>query len=721
VSFFNELHRRNVIKVGIAYVVMAWLVMQVSDVILNNIAAPDWVFLVILLLLGIGFLLAMFFAWAFELTPEGLKREHEVERSQSITPQTGKKLNNLITVIMALAVGYFAIDKFILSTAQIAAPVETTAKAEPEQTASQETPAKSNNSIAVLPFVNMSADPDQEYFSDGISEEILNALAKVKELKVAGRTSSFAFKNKNDDLRLIGDTLGVEHILEGSVRKSGTMIRITAQLIQVEDGFHLWSESYDRELEDIFAIQDEISAAILVQLKAHLIGVDIEALASSEQTNSEVYELYLLARQQIYARTTPAIQFASDQLDKAIAIDPDYAPAQALRGITTLLLSEWSYGDIPNLEAESQAKVYLDKSLELDPMLAEAWAGKGLYHSNRPGEDSQEIAALQKALSINPNLMDASNWLQIAYGETGQNRLSLEILEKMVDRDPLYRPAFNNAVLAYNQFGMHEKSWALIERIRPFMRGDESVKFSEANTWLSMGKPSKALPVYDKILADHPDLAPTRFRLSMALIQTGQYERLAKEGLAGFKVGGLISLKRTEEATLMAEKMAKEGDIPPLMFLLYRTGQVERLVELFELRWPDLDSFEADYPDDGFGHTFMLNMAQAFIKTGNEDLALDALKRVRTAHEKSLTEGIISRFFTLQEARYFALMDDQEEAIARLEQAADMNTTTALPLEAIWPEFRSLRGHPRFEANQARMVENLNRERAELGLESVEI
>ena len=209
----------------------------------------------------------------------------------------------------------------------------------------------------------MSPDPDQEYFSDGISEEILNALAKVKELKVAGRTSSFAFKNKNDDLRLIGDTLGVGHILEGSVRKSGTTVRITAQLIQVKDGFHLWSESYDRELNDIFAIQDEIAAAILVQLKAHLIGVDINALAESDQTNSEAFELYLLARQQLYARTTPAIKFAAEQLDKALAIDPNYAPAQALRGIATLLLSEWSYGDIPRLEAGAQAKVYLDKSL----------------------------------------------------------------------------------------------------------------------------------------------------------------------------------------------------------------------------------------------------------------------------------------------------------------------------------------------------------------------
>jgi len=721
VSLFKELQRRNVFKVGIAYVVMAWLVMQVSDVVINNITAPDWVFQTILLLLGIGFLFAMFFAWAFEMTPEGIKREHEVDRSQSITPQTGKKLNGLIFAVMALAIAYFAYDKFVVSGGHDVAPVEVATTAESEQSDSEAVPKVSDRSIAVLPFVNMSADPDQEYFSDGISEEILNALAKVKELKVAGRTSSFAFKDKNQDLRLIGDTLGVQHILEGSVRKSGTMIRITAQLIQVEDGFHLWSESYDRELNNVFAIQDEISAAILVQLKTHLIGVDSENLASSERTNTEAYELYLLARQQLYARSTGAIQFAADQLDKAIVIDPDYAPAQALRGIANLLLSERSYGDIPYLEAMSGAKIYLDRAMELDPVLAEAWAGKGLYHSDRPGEDSQEIAALQKALSINPNLMDASNWLQIAYGENGENRRALEILEQMVDRDPLYRPAFNNAVMAYNVFGMQDKSWALIERVKPFIPGDESILFSEANTWMSMGQPSKAIPVYDKLLIDQPNVAPTRGWLSFSLLQTGQFERLTKDGLPWAQVIGLSVLKRNEEATLLAEKLAAEGNIPPLLFLLARTGQTDRLIELFELRWPDLDTFEADYPDDGAGHGFMLTMAQAFAKTGNEERAVDALKRVRSAHDKSLKEGVDSRLIMFDEARYYAQMGDQEVALEHLEKAAGLNTMVSSEISSIWSEFESLRGHPRFEAAQALMVKNMNKERANLGLDPVVI
>jgi TolB-like protein len=249
---FEELKRRNVFKVGTAYVVLAWLLAQVTDIFLEPFGAPEWVIKTILLLLIIGFPLALLFAWAFELTPEGLKKEKDVDRSQSITHETGQKLNFAIIFILVLALGYFAIDKFVLEPQRKAETARQSASpvAEPD--------TSSDKSIAVLPFVNMSEDAGNEYFSDGISEEILNSLAKVKDLKVAGRTSSFAFKGRDQDLRQIGDALGVNHILEGSVRKAGAKVRITAQLIQVEDGFHLWSETYDRELTDVFAIRGHI-------------------------------------------------------------------------------------------------------------------------------------------------------------------------------------------------------------------------------------------------------------------------------------------------------------------------------------------------------------------------------------------------------------------------------------------------------------------------------
>jgi TolB-like protein len=248
-GFFEELKRRNVFRVAIAYIVVAWLVLQVADVVLPTFQTPDWVMPAFTFLLALGFPVALTFAWAYEMTPEGIKREKEVDRSQSITRNTGRKLDFIIIGVLVVAIAFLAYDEFVIEPAQEEA--RTTANSEASEVIETDIPEMS---VAVLPFVNMSADPDQEYFSDGISEELLNQLVKIRGLQVAGRTSSFAFKGRNEDLRSIADQLNVAHILEGSVRKAGDRVRITAQLVKASDGYHLWSETYDRDLSDIFAI-----------------------------------------------------------------------------------------------------------------------------------------------------------------------------------------------------------------------------------------------------------------------------------------------------------------------------------------------------------------------------------------------------------------------------------------------------------------------------------
>ena len=245
-NFFAELKRRNVFKVAAAYIIVGWLIMQVGDTLAPALLLPGWINSALAFFLILGFPLALFFAWAFEMTPDGIRKEKEVDRSQSITHVTSQKLNNLIIGLLVLALGYFMFDKFVLAPGRNAAEIDAAVQTAQDSTPTPPT-ADNARSIAVLPFVNMSDDAANEYFSDGISEEILNALAKVKDLKVAGRTSSFAFKGKDQDLRTIGETLGVENILEGSVRKSGNQVRITAQLVKASDGFHLWSETFDRE------------------------------------------------------------------------------------------------------------------------------------------------------------------------------------------------------------------------------------------------------------------------------------------------------------------------------------------------------------------------------------------------------------------------------------------------------------------------------------------
>jgi len=241
-SLLQELQRRNVFRIALAYILTTWLLLQVADVVLNNIGAPDWVFKAMQLVLALGSLPAVLFAWAYELTPEGVKREKDVDRSQSVTHMTGRKLDRTIIIIVVLAVGYFAYNKPTGgSTRDTDAQADATSASDIQlaQQGAAGAAVLDGSSIAVLPFVNMSSDAEQDYFSDGISEELLNLLAKIPEFRVAGRTSHFAFKGRNDDLRDIGKSLGVANILEGSVRKSGNRVRITAQLVQVEDGFHL--------------------------------------------------------------------------------------------------------------------------------------------------------------------------------------------------------------------------------------------------------------------------------------------------------------------------------------------------------------------------------------------------------------------------------------------------------------------------------------------------
>jgi len=710
-SIFNELKRRNVFRVGIAYVVLGWLLLQVTDVVVPIIDLPDWVDKLVLFLLVIGFPLVLFFAWAFELTPEGIKREKDVDRSHSITTDTGRKLNYTIIGLLAVALVYFAWDNF--------AP----APAQPETAqAPQPVAAEDDNSIAVLPFVNMSSDPEQEFFSDGISEEILNALAKVRDLKVAGRTSSFAFKGQNQDLRTIGEALGVSHILEGSVRKAGSQVRITAQLIQVRDGFHMWSETYDRELTNVFAIQDEIANAILHQLKLQLVDSDLSAVAATT-TDSRAYEQFLLAKQRIYDRNKLSLEAAGKLLDSVIEIDPEYAPAHAQRAIVYMLLRESQYGDLPSEEARKLAKPFVDKALALDPELAEAWAALGLYYTDIPSGHFDAIEALEKALAINPSLINARNWLQIAYSAAGQHEKVLPIIESMLERDPLYRPAIGNAVQAYIALGMQDKAFALLERVRPFIPDDAHLVNYEGVTLFSLGRFADALPLAEEAVRRQPSDGLFRISLGLVLLATHQYERLAEPGFPPFlRILALTSLDRREEATILAYEHAAQGEPGDLLGLFNRMGRPEETVRYVEQHWPSLEDFEKAYPGGRGGYSDMINIAFAYLRTGNEEKFRDAMARVRLAHDRAIDEGFQSFIFFAREARYYALAGDTETAIEKLGIAADKGFTGfTLRLAQHNPELESLEGDPRYEAIQARMVERLNEQRALMGLEPATI
>jgi len=768
ISFIEELKRRNVFRVAVAYLISAWLLLQLADIVLENISAPQWVMQVFMLALAVGLPIALIFAWAFELTPEGLKREKDVDRSQSITPQTGRKLDFAIISVLAVVVVLLLVDRFTGAESEMGSepfsqagqltekgsepfsPAEPPAAAVGEvkrdltpesssqtgdtsspssQTGDTSSPSSQTGaaasgiqekSIAVLPFVNMSSDPEQEYFSDGISEEILNALAKVKDLKVAGRTSSFAFKGENQDLRQVGQTLGVEHILEGSVRKSGTKVRITAQLIQVADGFHLWSESYDRELDDVFAIQDEIAQAILEQLKAHLLDSEQNVIVAA-RTDSEAYDLYLLAKQRTYERSKPTLEAAAEFLDKAIAIDPEYAPAYAQRGIAEILLSDQDYGDTPIVQARSQAKLYIDQALRLNPQDPEALAALGLYYNNNPGKNDQAIEALEKALAINPNMVDAANWLQAAYNADGRLEEAFSTLEDLVQRDPLYRPGLGNIIGWYVNLNRVEDAQALVERVRPSMPSDPFLFRMESQLLYANAKYAEGLTIAEKALALRPDNYPNQGLVGEGLLATGQFERLAVEGHPWQRVFALEALQRTEEAKLLAFEEANSGnDVSILIGLLANGKQPAEAIAFIEERWADLDAIEQDFPALGSGGpAMMLDIAYAYASTGNAARFEDAMHRSRQSLDIINDFGGDNYFFFLLEAAYANLSGDPETAIKHLNRAYDKGALFAMPLSHFWATFKSLEGDPGYEAVQARIFERLNAERAELGLEPV--
>jgi TolB-like protein len=289
-SFFEELKRRNVVRVGVAYVVIGWVTAQIAEFAFENFGAPDWVLKTIVVILLLGLPIALFFAWAFEMTPDGVKREKDVDRSESITSMTGRKLDRLIIAALVLAVAYFLWDRQTgVEQLESIAPPAAAETAEVEQPPVAGTDPRS---IAVLPFVNMSSDQEQEWFSDGLTEEILNSLARTPDLLVAARTSSFKFKGSPEDIPTIAASLGVAHILEGSVRSSGDQLRVTAQLIRASDGFHLWSQTYDRNPEEVIAIQEEIAIEIAIALET---AMDPEALAHmvSSGTSSWVHAIIM--------------------------------------------------------------------------------------------------------------------------------------------------------------------------------------------------------------------------------------------------------------------------------------------------------------------------------------------------------------------------------------------------------------------------------------------
>src|ERR1700730_10271529 len=381
-NFFSELKRRNVYKVAITYAVVSWLLVQAASILLPTFEAPTWVMKALVVFLALGFVISVMISWAFEATPEGLKRTEDVPPDIAAKLPTWSRRK-----FVTFTVGVAVIAAGLLAYQFLRAPRSTI------------TSSAENKSIAVLPFVNMSADKNDEYLSDGVSEELITALSKITGLQVKARTSSFAFKGKNEDIQKIGELLHVSHLLEGSVAKAGNKLRITVQLIQAADGNHLWSDTYDREMQDIFAVRSEVAQQVAETLKVRLLGEEKRKIDKKPTENLEAYNLYRQGRFYTDKLSEEGMTKAVPLFQQAIEKDPRFALAYAGMADNYVIAAD---AIIPPREAFSKAKEAALKAIELDDSLAEAHASLGLVHYHYDWDWPAAEQELKRAISLNP-------------------------------------------------------------------------------------------------------------------------------------------------------------------------------------------------------------------------------------------------------------------------------------------------------------------------------
>ncbi len=498
-NLFGELKRRNVFRVGVAYLIAAWLVLQVLDLVLENIDAPAWIMRLAMILIALGFPLVLGFAWAFELTPEGVKREKHVDRSKSITAHTGRRLDRLITVILIIAVGVLLTDRFLHRSSSEGEPARPVASAEPRSDGSR-------RSIAVLPFANRSNAADDVFFVDGIHDDILTHLAKISSLKVISRTSVMRYRDTQKPIREIGDELDVATIMEGSVQRAGDRVRINVQLIDAETDEHLWAEIYDRALtaSNIFDIQTEMSKAIAGELRANLTSDEEQRLAQKPTENLEAYEAYLLGRQLLATRSVQSIADAKAWFLKAINLDPDFALAYV--GVSDSIQLQVDYGGWSPRVAAREAKPYVDRALELEPDLGEAHVSFASMLEYAGDFDAAEAAYLH-GLDLAPNYAQGHMWYGLFQQLIrGQPYKALARFQRAAVHDPLYVINLGNVSTGLRAVGRFDESRAVLEKMRDIdPRHPRAYSFTAYDKWMVQGQLDLAHDALSRAMAVDPD------------------------------------------------------------------------------------------------------------------------------------------------------------------------------------------------------------------------
>jgi len=487
-GLFNELRRRNVLRVGIAYLAVAWLVLQVAETLLPVYGFTDLAIRNLVVILVVGLLFALTLAWAFEWTPKGIIKETAAGASAAPADRSNKRLDQFIIFALVVAIAFFTVDKFVLDPARDARDIEVASE---KARANALVESYGDKSIAVLAFTDMSPAGDQEYFSDGIAEELLNLLATIRELRVISRSTAFTFKGSNASLKEIGEKLDVTYILEGSVRKAGDQIRVTAQLIDARTDTHLWSETYDRTLDDVFAIQDEISNSLVGQLKLTL----LEGRPRAQKIDPKAYEMYLKALHIVHTSNMSQLREAQSLLNEVLAIAPDYIPALNVLGRL--------YYRIPKTEGLSREQntveihALADRVVAIEPNGASAliWQGWLAYTQN----DFQEAANFyEKAMRVDPNNTSLLRVLVGFLTDINRPDEAVALGKYLLRRDPACAVCTSNLAYAFRASGRHAESAHTLESLMTWHTPTAYHYWSLGVSWLGAGNPEKALAAFEQ-------------------------------------------------------------------------------------------------------------------------------------------------------------------------------------------------------------------------------
>lgn len=605
-GFFSELNRRNVVRVGLAYLVVAWLLLQVADILVPMLELPDWSGKLVFLLLAIGFVPALVLAWAYELTPGGLKREGDVDRAESVTSRSGRRLDFIIIGLLAIALAYFIYESRVRD---IPPPVQDAAQSRPLA-----------RSIAVLPFINIGNVAEDEYLCDGLAETLLNMLAQIEDLEVAARTSAFKFKGTNEDVRLIGEQLGVATVLEGSVQRSGDTIRITAQLIDVEDGFHLWSENYERTLDDIFVVQDDIAGSVVEALQLELLGPpQIDA-----GPDPAAYDALLRVREALRSRESEQIAAAIDATRALIDVYPDYADAYATLSEAYAVHAQTG-GRIPE-EFQELSVDMARKAVSLDPGSPRAHTAlvRALV-SRRHFVQAESV--IDRAFELEPGsadlLMARFGILQVQ----GRYREAGAAAEQALRLDPLNDETRMGLAWAYISLGREEDALGVLEAGVMLEPGNNLLEFSRILRLQHFGRYAEAHAGLLALLEREPDFPDAMQRLFYLYLDLGdlaaaesaleQGEAMSESRLADERALLCVTRQDTDCWYAATELMvATRNQFFAQIWQSRMLMDQGRLEEAIEVLIPWLEHFEAT--DDYYGNLeTRINLASLYDRAGD--------------------------------------------------------------------------------------------------------